>query len=291
MAPRAETWRGARGRLALAAGGLLALLVVVALASGGGLGPGGGRPAPKHALVDKLFTGFLVLFLLYIPLAVWIYWNQRKQAIAETLPRRRSTLESLITFGAVLVLVYLLVHFRSRLHFAGGGGGTLSSRSVRTTTGGATTADRYEPTFDWGAALVVLGLAAAAVGAYLAFRRTEGDEPPTVAEQLSFALDDSLDDVLGERDPRKAVIAAYARMERTLGAAGVPRLSHEAPLEYVGRALRDLEVGEPAVHRLTDLFERARFSTHEIDEPMRTEAIGALTQVRDELRAGREVAA
>jgi hypothetical protein len=292
MAPRAETGRGPLGRLALAAVGLLALLVVVALASSGGLGAGGGRPKPQHALLDKLFTGFLVLFLLYIPLAAWIYWNQRKQALAETLPRRRSTLQSLVTFGAVLVLVFLLVHFRSRLHFAGRGGGqTLPSRSLRATTRGATTADRYEPQFDWGSALVVLGVAAAAVGAWLAIRRAEDEEPQSLAEQVSFALDDSLDDLLAEQDPRKAVIAAYARMERALAAAGVPRIPHEAPLEYVGRALRDLEVGERAVRRLTDLFERARFSTHEIDQEMRAEAIAALTEVRDELRAEREAAA
>ena len=68
-------------------------------------------------------------------------------------------------------------------------------------------------------------------------------------------------------------------------------MPQEAPLEYVARALRDLEVGERSVRRLTDLFERAKFSTHEIDESMRTEAIAALGRVRDELRSASEAAA
>jgi hypothetical protein len=39
------------------------------------------------------------------------------------------------------------------------------------------------------------------------------------------------------------------------------------------------------VRDLTDLFERAKFSTHEIDEPMKERAIAALISVRDDLQA------
>jgi hypothetical protein len=289
MAPRAESGRGPLGRLTLAAGVLLGLLLVVALASRGGLGEGGGEATPRHALLDRLFTGFFVLFLLYIPVAAWLYWNQRRNATAEMLPRRRSTLASLITFGSILALVFLLVRYRDRLGLdalhAPHGGGTAAA----TTAAGTTTPDRYEPQFDWRAAIVVLGVAAAAAGTFFAMRRPDEEGgPEPLWEQLAYALDDSLDDLLAERDPRKAVIAAYARMERALGAAGVPRVPHEAPLEYVARALRDLDVGEDAVRRLTDLFERAKFSTHEIDEGMRDEAIAALVRVRDELRSTAE---
>ena len=35
---------------------------------------------------------------------------------------------------------------------------------------------------------------------------------------------------------------------------------------------------------MTDLFERAKFSTHEIDESMRERAISALASVRDDLQ-------
>jgi len=41
---------------------------------------------------------------------------------------------------------------------------------------------------------------------------------------------------------------------------------------------------EPAhVHRLTDLFERAKFSRHTIDQAMREEAVAALRAVRSDL--------
>ena len=110
--------------------------------------------------------------------------------------------------------------------------------------------------------------------------------PAEVAAELSAVLDESLDDLLAERDPRRAVIAAYARMERTLARAGLPRSVAEAPLEYLGRVLRELlHTSAEAVSKLTSLFERAKFSPHEIDRGMKDEAIDALVAVRDELRA------
>ena len=73
-------------------------------------------------------------------------------------------------------------------------------------------------------------------------------------------------------------------MEWTLGAAGIPRRASEAPLEYLARALSELDASGPAVRRLTDLFEWAKFSQHEPDESMRDDAIAALEAVRDDLR-------
>ena len=101
---------------------------------------------------------------------------------------------------------------------------------------------------------------------------------------MSLALDESLDDLRAEPDLRRAIVAAYARMERALAAAGLARRPAEAPLEYVERALRELEASGPAASRLTDLFEWAKFSQHEPEPEMRDEAIDALVAVRDELR-------
>ena len=102
---------------------------------------------------------------------------------------------------------------------------------------------------------------------------------------LGAALDESIDDLRRERDARRAVIAAYARMERVLAASGLPRRAAEAPLEYLTRVLRDLlRASAESVSRLTALFERAKFSTHEIGSDSKEEAIEALVAVREELR-------
>lgn len=289
MSPRAES-PGLVARITIATAVLLVLLAVVAIASRSGLGAGGGAPEADNELLDRLFTGLLVLLLLYIPFAAWIYWSQRELIKAELgRRRRRPTILSLLSVGAVFLAAFLAVRVRPDIFRRLGldraqppaGAGTAPTTS-RTPT------HPYEPRFDWVVAVMILGIVLAALATVaIAMRRRAAPERDEldIAAELSRALTDSLDDILAEGDPRRAVIVAYSRMERALTAAGVPRAAHETPFEYVGRALCALDVGEPSVRRLTELFERARFSTHAIDETMRSEAIGALVQVREELLA------
>src|SRR6266536_2942279 len=103
--------------------------------------------------------------------------------------------------------------------------------------------------------------------------------------QLAELLGDTLADLEDETDPRRAVIAAWVRMERGLAAAGLPRHVAEAPLEYVARVLERANVQPASVRRLADLFERAKFSQHTVDEGMRAEAIEAVATIRRELEA------
>jgi hypothetical protein len=117
------------------------------------------------------------------------------------------------------------------------------------------------------------------------------DEEAQLARALDDVLSDSLDDLRAERDPRKAVIRAYARMEKTFGAYGVPREEHETPLEYVARVLDSLRVSSFAVRRLVQLFERAKFSPHTIETSMKDDAIEALAGLRAELEHDRTEAA
>jgi hypothetical protein len=136
--------------------------------------------------------------------------------------------------------------------------------------------------------IVVLGLLAVGTLAFLAARRaarrTAGPSVP-LGLVLTEALEDTLDDVRAETDPRRAVVAAYARMERVLAANGVARHDSEAPEEYLARVLRDLEASADSAARLTRLFALARFSRHDVHAGMKDEAIAALEALREELRA------
>ncbi len=101
---------------------------------------------------------------------------------------------------------------------------------------------------------------------------------------VAALLDESIDDLRSESDPRRAVIAAYARMERGLGRAGLARKPFEAPLEYLRRVLLDLQAGAQPVGRLTELFERAKFSRHDVGTEAKDEAIECLLAIRGDLR-------
>ena len=147
---------------------------------------------------------------------------------------------------------------------------------------------RADPGRDWAAAAFGIGLAAGAVGlvamvvAERRRRQTVGALRPLPAARPQ-AVDDALEALADEPDPRRAIIMAYARMQATLARAGLGRRPSEAPREYLGRVMGGLGDGSRAARRLTALFERARFSPHAVDADMRQEAISALTALRDAL--------
>ena len=146
------------------------------------------------------------------------------------------------------------------------------------------------PASSTGCVALIVGLAlfilVASLAAAVVWKRMHGDDWEREAA-LSAALDevlaDTLDDLRAERDPRRAVIRAFARMEKTFAAHNVEREPSETPREYVERALDRLGVSSASVRQLTNLYERAKFSRLEIDETMKADAIDALAGLRAEL--------
>ena len=108
---------------------------------------------------------------------------------------------------------------------------------------------------------------------------------PIAAESMGGALDESLDALLAIPDPRRAIIAAYSSMERTMERAGLPRQRYEAPMEFMARVMASVMGLSTDVARLTYLFEIAKFSHHQIDDEMRTDAVLALSHIRVQLVA------
>jgi hypothetical protein len=140
----------------------------------------------------------------------------------------------------------------------------------------------------WWEVLILSGVALVALGlATRKGRAAVGWRTATDHDLLVALVDDSLEDLRAEPDPRRAVIAAYARMERGLSAGGLTRQRAETALEYLGRVLAARRVSETAATRLTRLFEQAKFSHHRIGLDAKDEAIDALEALRDELRGGR----
>jgi hypothetical protein len=284
--------RGSAARALLPALAVLALVGVVAVASTGSTpsGSGDGRP-PADFLLDTFFSFALLLFL--PALALLVYGLAQRKEIAREIAsgryKRTSVWAYLAFMGALSLAVYLrLTDFRFNLRGDAGEVVDVGSQNPSAVPEGVDTAEKvYEPEFAWIPALVVLALVAAGIGAYVVAARrrrqrvaVEGE----VAELVSETLEDTLDDLRAEPDPRRAVIAAWARLEQALASSGLPRRPAETPEEYVGRILGRLEADPASVRTLTDLFETAKFSQHEIDEPMRESAIAALARIRDELR-------
>jgi uncharacterized protein DUF4129 len=265
-----------------------ALLAVVAIAAHGRpLGSHGGRGSGLPAgFWDYVFTTFVIFdcFLLLAGLVALYYFRKEPDPRSSFYAR---TTRALVVFLAIAAAL-TIIGTHLRLH-------PLNPPPVKNPKSAGKEAGRHAQAqgprhsqVRWDEVAIVLGvvLAFALVGASTARRRlrlqTRGKPD---REALAAALDESLDDLRADPDLRRAIIAAYARMETALGAAGLARRPSEAPLEYLERALLALDASADAVRRLTDLFVWARFSHHEPEPSMRDEAVDALVAVRDELRA------
>ena len=273
-------------RAAIVTLGLLALLGLAAIGSRSEGWRGGDRREISPFAVDLAYTLAILLVIALLAILVLSIRGAKGQMKLE----RPSGLRAVLFFMALLTFVgaYGMANFQF-------GQRNNEDEPVFGPPPTNTTADDARapdpprtPQFQWWLAVLAAGGVTAAVIVWRRGRRVGPAvtaDADAVAEQLSEVLSDTLDDLARERDPRRAVIRAYARMEQVLATHGLPRAPHEAPLEYLARVLRELNVSAEAAHALTELFERAKFSQHEIDVAMKEEAISALARVRDDLEA------
>ncbi len=280
-----------RRRPLLALAVLVLLLLAVAVASTGSVPTGsGGARRPSDRVLDVVFSLFLLLMGLGVLL--WGYLLLPRRDVAADVRASRSRPR---TWKSIVGLVLVVGLFGLAVRWFTAHGSRSDARGVGLNPpnlgvgAGRGVATRYQPEFATGPVLLVLVLLAVIGAAWYrshrARRRRLSSDPESLLPALADVLEETLDDLRAETDTRRAVIAAYARMERALGAYGLPRGPAEAPDEYLQRIFSDIEVSRRATSRLTALFAWAKFSSHDVAPEMKQEAIEALEAVLEELRA------
>lgn len=253
--------------------GALAVLLALVAASAGvgnaGGSEGGGVPA---AVAAYAYAAVTVLALAGVPALLVL-------AVRDLPEARRRGRRTWVTPLALAALAAMGVAVSA----SAGDGLSEALARVRVVQASAGEEELARPP---AAGWVPLALASGLVigGGALALRRRPPARRPSVPEQVAAALDAPLEDLRREPDARRAITAAFARLELALGAIGAARAPGEAPLEYVDRVLAALDVPRQPLDDLAALFERARFSLHPLDERDRDAALDALAAVRDALR-------
>ena len=286
---------GARARAAWRSAAVLGLATVLLLAVAIGTrgSPGGAIPVPAAPAVWQTATYALVGIMIGValgglPMALVV----RRRAGSER-PRLSFWQRMAATLSPILLRAAIAAWWIGHPVTIGAGSPSTGSRHH---PGPASSAVLQPVTPPAQAAPTTVLLVALVIGVALALvftlvlvirSRPTGAVPPDVptgGQPVAIAAVDAALDALGrEVDPRRAVIAAYAAMERLLGAAGSPRRPADAPTEHLERSLVLLGAGRSAARRLVELFQRARFSLQEIDEPVRQAAFDALAAVRRDL--------
>lgn len=113
----------------------------------------------------------------------------------------------------------------------------------------------------------------------------ESAAAPPQSESLVRAAEIGLAEIADlSREPREAIIACYAAMEREL--ANVPDAvpqDFDTPTEVLARAVEHHALHADNAARLVNLFAEARFSSHVMNEDHREVAVRVLRLVLDEL--------
>jgi hypothetical protein len=269
-------------RAAAAVAVVLGLLLVVGASARRPLNGGGAAPAlPTWPLLFVVGVGLMVSASLGLAVLGPMMRVRAGQSGRSALRARPLTISLSLLVPAAILALYSTQ------------GPNGERKAVRAPTGAAHTKLAGEPGergADHTTAIAALtaGIGAGVVGfAGLALvrarRRRENDLRPRAA--VAAGARDAAAAAAIPADPRAAVLAAYERMEAALAGVGLARRPSDAPREYLARLEVGLGGGRAPAARLTELFERARFSPHPIGEESRREAIGALESLRTELEA------
>ncbi len=279
---------------------MVVLLAVAAIAT---RGDGTGSTAPPgadaatsaghHALIVAVVVLTPILAVLGAALFVYAHIYRMRERDPEAIKRMKRS-RRYTAIGFLILIAYFAYSFRTGhrpfafLHlqglFSGAPSGNAGAPGLHRT-------GPVQPTItssDW-TAVVLIWIVLLAAAAFLAMRYRASRGAVQLAAAPMWVEEPTEPEVARlrrERNPRRAVIAAYAAMERLMARDGLPRGAHEAPMEYLGRVTLEGHHRVAAVHRLTALFQWARFSHRPVDEEMRGRAIAAVEELEDEQGAG-----
>jgi hypothetical protein len=306
-----------------ATGRVIAVIVLLVLAAAAlrGYLPGGeraprdqptGSPVSLLAVVALLGVSAVIIAIAMItsprdPRPVADTGGDLRKAAGDkwVRPTWRSLLIGLGVILAWLLIVILLTRLSAQHGIDQPAPGTVSSTAPRS-DGPAPPTQPPQPeaggnTSGYLVATTVILFLLFAVATVVAFRRKrrvansyilgdDGSEPPIPAsgsESLARAAELGLAEI-GDlsREPREAIIACYAAMERGLTNApgAVPRDS-DTPSEVLARAIESRALQADSATELVDLFAEARFSPHVMNERHREVAVRVLQLVLAELRS------
>lgn len=275
--------------VAVVAASVLLVAVVAVVAEGR---PVAGPRRRSVELPGDVLGSILTALLLLLVVAGAVFLivglvDLRRAGGAPRPPRRRNLLATVLLL--VLLAAALALHDEAQRR---------QREDVEVVGAVTTVSTAVEPAGDSGGVWPLLVLAvlvpAVLLTAWLVQRRVGSRQPastpdagPAVdAEQRRLArasIDDSIDELYAEPDPRRAIVKAYARLLDGFERCGLGRQDPETPFEHLGRVLAALDVRPAPAQTLTTLFAEARFSRHAPGVEDQRAAIDALLAARDDL--------
>lgn len=121
-------------------------------------------------------------------------------------------------------------------------------------------------------AAIIIGVI---IGVIMLFKKQDIQTGPSIEEIAARTIHE----LKVEDDHRKSVINCYKQMCNWLGSRGVSRASYQTPREFAMAAKNFLRISPGTLYDLTQIFEKARYSKHEINSEDRDKAIRCLNEI------------
>lgn len=122
------------------------------------------------------------------------------------------------------------------------------------------------------AALIIIGLI---IGVIMLFKKQAIQQGPSIQQIAS----NTIDQLKGDIDYRKAVINCYKQMCNWLHRQGVKKGDFQTPREFAMATKNFIQISPENMYTLTQIFEKARYSKHEISIQDRDKAIKCLNEI------------
>ena len=103
-------------------------------------------------------------------------------------------------------------------------------------------------------------------------------------ENISSDFEDIRSKLIGRTDVRDAIIKAYKNMTNIFEKEGIGFEPSMTSREFMNYAMKYLDVSDETISDITNLFEEARYSSHELDEAYRDQALKDLKKLEEELK-------
>lgn len=247
--------------------------------SGGG-GGGGVQPSDQGLSVffQYLLPGLILIFAI---LLIYVVLTRRARAFLIEM------------IGFILAMIILLAFFALWVTFAGAppaSSGTAGSEgsdptglpedpveSALVASGGAA-----------GLGIVALAFTLVFLVVVLARRFSTRDEiapPPDVRRRFIDHVEDTIYRLQLGEEVRSAILRCYSDMIGLFEKRGLRYGSHVTARELEALTLERLGLSGPSGVRLREMFEEARYSSHDLSEENRGKALQCLNAVKEELEA------
>ena len=262
--------------------------------AGSSPGPLARHPALVPVAVATVALVAAVAFLVLLGRSVRRRPKDEEQRILPAYGTHWSRLFALLTALAAIAAVGTLVLVGAgRLTPEAGSTQSPATVPPRSTPAGGSGAERTGSSHgSWLPVAALAGLAALAASTVAVARGREQKRADRPSEAATGADPDVLRSAVtaGQRglvgsdgDPRSGIIECYWAMELAMAGAGRAPGRTDTPADVLDRIVALRPDAGPAAERLTTLFREARYSAHHLDESDRSDALGALGELRHAL--------